>query len=79
MARLLEIILQNSIKKHKPQNLTNTTLGSSPSSGTTYTSEKAKFSIKDFFSKCEEILNGKIHFLCSVRETTKSITVIVFG
>ena len=26
-----------------------------------------KFSIKDFFSKCdtEEILNGKLHFLCS--------------
>ena len=31
-----------------------------------------KFPIKDFFSKCdfltftEEILNGKLHFLCSV-------------
>ena len=24
-----------------------------------------KFSIKDFFSKCDQILNGKIHFLCS--------------
>ena len=40
-----------------------------------------KFSIKDFFSKCdqirsflvtfteEEILNGKLHFLCSVHQT----------
>ena len=34
--------------------------------------KKIKFSIKDFFSKCdqlvtftEEILNGKFHFLCS--------------
>ena len=30
-----------------------------------------KFSIKDFFSKCEvfteEILNGKLNFLCSVK------------
>ena len=25
-----------------------------------------KFSIKDFFSKCEQILIGKLHFLCSV-------------
>ena len=24
-----------------------------------------KFSIKDFFSKCEEILNRKLHFLCT--------------
>ena len=40
------------------------------------TAQKMKFSIKDFFSKCEtadlvkffeEILNGKLHFLCSVR------------
>ena len=38
------------------------------------TSQKMKYSIKDFFSKCEtadlvtfieEILNGKLHFLCS--------------
>ena len=39
----------------------------------TYTSQKMKFSIKNFFSKCgstfsEEILNGKFHFLCSVKE-----------
>ena len=28
-----------------------------------------KFSIKDLFSKCtEEILNGKLHFLCSDKE-----------
>ena len=24
-----------------------------------------KFSVKDFFSKCVEILNGKLHLLCS--------------
>ena len=37
------------------------------------TTQKMKFSIKDFFSKCdqcvtftEEILNGKLHFLYSV-------------
>ena len=45
-----------------------------------YTAQKTKFFIKDFFSKCdqffeemvtftEEILNGKIHFLCSVINT----------
>ena len=33
------------------------------------TAQKMKFSIKDFFRKClvtftEEILNGKIYFLC---------------
>ena len=42
-----------------------------------FNAQKMKFSIKDFFSKCdqiwpdlvtftEEILNGKFHFLCSV-------------
>ena len=37
----------------------------------TTTAQKMKFSIKDFFSKCDqiqftkEILNGKLHFLCS--------------
>ena len=44
-----------------------------------YTAPKMKFSIKDFFSKCdqirkntadlitftEEIVNGELHFLCS--------------
>ena len=25
-----------------------------------------KFSIKDFFSKCDQILNGKLHFMCRV-------------
>ena len=32
------------------------------------TTQKMKFSIKDFFSKCDQIrriLNGKLHFLCS--------------
>ena len=38
---------------------------------TASTAQKMKFSIKYFFSKCdqirstEEILNGKLHFLCS--------------
>ena len=41
----------------------------------TNTTKKMKFSIKDFFSKCdqirsftftEQILNGKLHFFCSV-------------
>ena len=27
--------------------------------------QKMKFSIKDFFSKSDQTLNGKIHFLCS--------------
>ena len=45
-----------------------------------YTAQKMKFSMKDFFSKCDQIrsflriwshllkkiLNGKLHFLCSV-------------
>ena len=45
----------------------------------TRTAQKMKFSIKDFFRKCdqtadlvtftEEILNGKLHFLCSVSRT----------
>ena len=36
--------------------------------GVKFTAQTMKFSIKDFFSKCnhtEEILNGKPHFLCS--------------
>ena len=34
----------------------------------TYTAQKIKCSIKDYFSKCditEKILNGKLQFLCS--------------
>ena len=40
-----------------------------------HTAQKMKFSIKDFFNKCdqiqdlvtltEEILNGKLHFVCN--------------
>ena len=33
------------------------------------TAQKMKFHIRDFFSKCdptEDILDGKLHFLCSV-------------
>ena len=26
-----------------------------------------KFPIEDFFSKCDQTLNGKLHFLCSER------------
>ena len=46
----------------------------------TRTAQKMKFSIKDFFRKCdqtadlvtftEEILNGKLHFLCSATLST---------
>ena len=32
---------------------------------TKFTVQKMKFSIKDFFSKCDQILNGKLHFFCS--------------
>ena len=51
----------------------------------THTAQKKKFSIQDFFSKCnqirkeiadlviftEEILNGKLHFLCSANHMNK--------
>ena len=30
------------------------------------TAQKMKFSLKNLFSKCDQILNGKPHFLCSV-------------
>ena len=30
-----------------------------------YTVQKMKFSVKDFFSKYDQILNGELHFLCS--------------
>ena len=33
------------------------------------TAQKMKFSIKDFFSKCDQIFNGKLHFLWSVMQT----------
>ena len=35
--------------------------------------QKMKFSIKDFFSKCDQIgsfINGKLHFLCSIYITS---------
>ena len=31
-----------------------------------------KFIIKDFLSKCDQILNGKLHFLCSVFKNKSS-------
>ena len=34
-----------------------------------------KFSIKDVFSKCDQTLNGKLHFLCSdILESGPSLT-----
>ena len=47
-----------------------------------FTAQKIKFSIKGFFSKCdqirrklvtftEEIFNGKLHFLCSDKTKSK--------
>ena len=30
------------------------------------TAQKMKFSIKEFFSKCDQMLNRKLNFLCSV-------------
>ena len=48
------------------------------------TTQKMIFSIKDFFSKCDqirmvtftgEILDGKLHFLCSVHE---NVTCFIF-
>ena len=51
-----------------------------------YTVQKNKFSIKDFFNKCdqmviftEEILNGKLDFLCSVNDLVKHLLWEVFG
>ena len=32
------------------------------------TAQEMKFSFKDFFTFTEEILNGKLHLLCSVPE-----------
>ena len=34
--------------------------------------KKMKFSIKDFFCKCDKILNGKLHFLRSVSMNKRS-------
>ena len=36
------------------------------------TAQKMKFSIKDFFRKCDQILNGKLHFLCNVKTNKNS-------
>ena len=33
--------------------------------GNIYIAQRIKFSIKDFFSKCDQIPNGKLHFLYS--------------
>ena len=37
------------------------------------TAQKMKFSIKDFFGKCDQILNGKFHFLCSEKLSQESL------
>ena len=42
-------------------------------SGFVYTAQKMKFSIKDLVTLTEEILNGKLHFFCSV-STWKNIS-----
>ena len=41
------------------------------------TAQKMKFSIADFFSKCDQIHNGKLHFLCSIC-LLKSVVKILF-
>ena len=38
-----------------------------------FTAQKMKFSNKDFFSKCDQIFNGKLHFMCSVSMGKKFI------
>ena len=57
----------------------------------TITAQKMKFSIKDFFSKCEKIhnfmriwshllkkiLNGKLHFLCSKQVPNRHSTILL--
>ena len=50
-----------------------------------YTAQKMKFSIKDFFSKydlvtfTEEILNGKLHFLCRCLSLPDLCTSTILG
>ena len=60
------------------------TLNENTESIKAFTAQKMKFSIKDVFSKCdlipnlvtftEEILSGKLHFLCSVYATRKRLS-----
>ena len=38
-----------------------------------FTVQKMKFSIKDFFSKYDQILNRKLHYLCNVSVFHKAI------
>ena len=55
----------------------------------TITAQKMEFSIKDFFSKCDqiqdlvtftkEILNGKLHFLCSDRKNDTLVSKTMFS
>ena len=49
------------------------------------TAQKMKFSINDFFSKCdkiftftEEILNGKLRFLCSLYRKYQKTKKVIF-
>ena len=37
------------------------------------TAQKMKFSIKDFFSECDQIFNGNLHFLCSERAFLRTV------
>ena len=39
-----------------------------------YNIQKMKFSMKAFFSKCDQILNGKLHFLCRKPQISLTFT-----
>ena len=39
----------------------------------TNTTQKMKFYIKDYFSKCDEILSKKLHFLSSVKKRIRKV------
>ena len=68
---MMELLVVNCCHKEAPSQMSDMVLN-------TPTAQEMKFSIKDFFSKCkknpqfpadfvtftEEILNGKLHFLC---------------
>ena len=72
MQRLFRLIFQNSIKKRKPHDITDATLGSSASSGTTL--EKIPNLLLSlflvlagfyfFFILLRFVVHKKVHFLC---------------
>ena len=70
----LNVLIPNSMILGKDARTVNFSAGGNSDEWTKrqrYTAQKMKLSIKDFFSKCdqitftEEILNRKLHFLCS--------------